>query len=385
MIHSIRNLHPASQMQTPAAAAPASSSSTASDGPSPFQLLFGGASTNTATSTPQAATPAAVVGGPVAGNPATTVPTPESAFGDNPWMANPTGSGLGQSWGYNPQYFATAQTAQTVANMVGGTVVQANEMAPNGPLGQDQPNEMVKLPNGGMINPGLVAGFLHARLFTVDGRPDDRQRSEERLGFPLTAQYFQIPRHRFDAPVEIGQMELLVGRVQIVVGKSEAHHHARNAQVLVEYAHNRNRPARADVHRLLAEDLLHGVGGRMNEAVVGIRQRRRAGVEHLQFGRHSLGTALSRTAALQLLRRFIGTLIGHQPRADLRHRARRNHRLRAFAREAAANAVHLERGPRPRRARTAESRARPPVRARPFPSRCIPSRRTAAAPRPRAP
>jgi hypothetical protein len=43
--------------------------------------------------------------------------------------------------------------------MVGGTVVQANEMAPNGPLGQDQPNEMVKLPNGGMINPGLVAGF----------------------------------------------------------------------------------------------------------------------------------------------------------------------------------------------------------------------------------
>ena len=87
------------------------------------------------------------------------MPTPESVFGDNPWMANPTGSGLGQSWGYNPQYFATAQTAQTVANMVGGTVVQAIEMAPNGPLGQDQANEMVKLPNGSMINPGLVATF----------------------------------------------------------------------------------------------------------------------------------------------------------------------------------------------------------------------------------
>ncbi len=162
MIHSIRNLHPASQLQTPPATTPASSSSTASDGPTPFQLLFGGASTNAATPVPQAATaatPAAVVGGPVAGNPATTVPTPESVFGDNPWMANPTGSGLGQSWGYNPQYFATAQTAQTVANMVGGTVVQAIEMAPNGPLGQDQANEMVKLPNGSMINPGLVATF----------------------------------------------------------------------------------------------------------------------------------------------------------------------------------------------------------------------------------
>jgi hypothetical protein len=162
MIHSIRNLHPASQLQTPPATAPASSSSTASDGPTPFQLLFGEASTNAATPVPQAATaatPAAVIGAPVASNPATTVPTPESVFGDNPWMANPTGSGLGQSWGYNPQYFATAQTAQTVANMVGGTVVQAIEMAPNGPLGQDQPNEMVKLPNGGMINPGLVATF----------------------------------------------------------------------------------------------------------------------------------------------------------------------------------------------------------------------------------
>jgi hypothetical protein len=163
MIHSLRNLHPAPQVATPPATTPASSSSTASDGPTPFQLLFGGASTNAATSTPQAgtaaSTPAAVVGGPVASNPATTVPTPESVFGDNPWMANPTGSGLGQSWGYNPQYFATAQTAQTVANMVGGTVVQENEMAPNGPLGQDQSNEMVKLSDGSLINAGLVAGF----------------------------------------------------------------------------------------------------------------------------------------------------------------------------------------------------------------------------------
>ena len=80
-------------------------------------------------------------------------------FGANPWLANPTGSGLGQSWGYNPQYFATQQTAQTVANMVGGTVVQENAIASQGFLTQDQPNEMVKLPNGTMINPGLVAGF----------------------------------------------------------------------------------------------------------------------------------------------------------------------------------------------------------------------------------
>jgi hypothetical protein len=54
------------------------------------------------------------------------------------------------------------QTAQTVASMVGGTVVSANEMvtAPGSPFTQDQPNLMVQLPNGGMVNPGLIATFF---------------------------------------------------------------------------------------------------------------------------------------------------------------------------------------------------------------------------------
>jgi len=60
---------------------------------------------------------------------------------------------------YNPVYFATAQTAQTVAQMVGGTVVsmQVLTSAPGSPFQQDEPNLMVQLPNGGLINPGLVA------------------------------------------------------------------------------------------------------------------------------------------------------------------------------------------------------------------------------------
>jgi hypothetical protein len=60
---------------------------------------------------------------------------------------------------YNPIYFATPQTAQTVAQMVGGTVVSANQIttAPGSPFQQNQPNLMVQMPNGGLINPGLVA------------------------------------------------------------------------------------------------------------------------------------------------------------------------------------------------------------------------------------
>jgi len=45
--------------------------------------------------------------------------------------------------------------------MVGGTVVAFNALGgPSGnPFVQSQPNEMVQLSNGAMINPGLVASF----------------------------------------------------------------------------------------------------------------------------------------------------------------------------------------------------------------------------------
>jgi len=92
--------------------------------------------------------------------PLNPAPTAESVFGPNPWIANPTGMGPGGSYSYNPFYFATAQTAATVAQMVGGTVVQANTFTPNGgAFVQQQPSWMVQLPDGRMINPGLVASF----------------------------------------------------------------------------------------------------------------------------------------------------------------------------------------------------------------------------------
>ena len=129
-----------------AAAAAAAGSTVASIAPPP------GASTTPAAAT---ATPAANSTAPAdaANDPAGPL------FGANPWLTDPTGNGPGPVTHYNPVYFATAQTAQTVAQMVGGTVVsmQVLTSAPGSPFQQDEPNLMVQLPNGGLINPGLIA------------------------------------------------------------------------------------------------------------------------------------------------------------------------------------------------------------------------------------
>jgi hypothetical protein len=87
-------------------------------------------------------------------------PTAESVFGSNPWIANPTGTSPdGSSYGYNPLYFATAATAAEVAQMVGGKVVASDEFASAGGFLQQQPNQMVELANGTLINAGQVAAF----------------------------------------------------------------------------------------------------------------------------------------------------------------------------------------------------------------------------------
>jgi hypothetical protein len=124
---------------SPAPAAATSSSSQVPD----FRDLFTGKTT------------------PVVPQQPNTPPTAESVFGANPWISNPTGIGPnGIAFGYNRYYFATPQTAAKVADMVGGTVVQSNCFTPNGgAFSQQQPNLMVKLPDGRMINPGLVASF----------------------------------------------------------------------------------------------------------------------------------------------------------------------------------------------------------------------------------
>ncbi|MGP8243192.1 MAG: hypothetical protein ACLQVN_01590 [Bryobacteraceae bacterium] len=92
------------------------------------------------------------------------VPTLESVFGTGDvWQNDPGGSGDGVSWNYNPIYFATEQTAETVAQMLGGQVVAENDItsAAGSPLQQSQPNEMVQLSSGAQVNAGLVADLFN--------------------------------------------------------------------------------------------------------------------------------------------------------------------------------------------------------------------------------
>lgn len=96
-------------------------------------------------------------------------PTAESIFGDQVFASSPSGHGPnGTHWSYNPAYFATRQTAEVVAKMVGGTVFEQNAICPSGPMIQDQVNEMILLPNGKQLNAGLVADiFNHGRSQAV--------------------------------------------------------------------------------------------------------------------------------------------------------------------------------------------------------------------------
>ena len=89
-----------------------------------------------------------------------SVPTAQSVFGSQPWLAAPTGSNPdGAQFGYNPIYFATLQTAERIAAMVGGQVVEQKAIAPDGPIQQQTSNEMIRLSNGRVLNAGLIAAF----------------------------------------------------------------------------------------------------------------------------------------------------------------------------------------------------------------------------------
>jgi hypothetical protein len=118
-----------------------------------------------ATATTQAAVatcalPAALAAAETEAGDSTSVPTAQSVFGSQPWLAAPYGNNPdGTQFGYNPIYFATLQTAQQIAAMVGGQVIEQKAIAPNGSIQQQTPNEMIKLSNGQVVNAGLIAAF----------------------------------------------------------------------------------------------------------------------------------------------------------------------------------------------------------------------------------
>jgi len=102
--------------------------------------------------------PGAVVN-PVPSNPA-MAPSAQSLFGASPWIPNAGGNGPNGSYNYNKYYFATPETAAKVAQMLGGKVVATNDITPFGPFVQNQANQMVQMPDGRMINAGIIASYF---------------------------------------------------------------------------------------------------------------------------------------------------------------------------------------------------------------------------------
>ncbi|MCX6628867.1 MAG: hypothetical protein NTW28_14700 [Candidatus Solibacter sp.] len=101
---------------------------------------------------------AAASAAPASAAPASAA-SPFPDLGPEPFMSAPTGTGPSGSYGFNPVYFPTQATAQKIAQMLGGTVVAQDALlnAPGSPFKQNQPNFMVQLPNGNVINPGYIA------------------------------------------------------------------------------------------------------------------------------------------------------------------------------------------------------------------------------------
>ena len=85
----------------------------------------------------------------------------------------------------------------------------------------------------------------------------------------LLSQLLEEAADGFDPVVEVRDVELLVGGVQVVVGKAEAHHHAGNLQHVLEVGDDGNRAAAADEDRFFLERVVQGFGGGFDVGIVG--------------------------------------------------------------------------------------------------------------------
>src|SRR5271157_802394 len=94
-----------------------------------------------------------------------------------------------------------------------------------------------------------------AKLHSAEWRSPIATRRARLLPVP---QYLEEPDDRLNPTIEVRDVELFVGSVQVVVGQAHAHHDAGNLQVFVELSDDGNGAAGADVHRVLPKHLVHG-------------------------------------------------------------------------------------------------------------------------------
>ena len=123
-------------------------------------------------------------------------------------------------------------------------------------------------PPGGLRPPG---GAHRRRALGVGPR-------RQAIGRCRLGDFVVQNRRRDDAAVEVAEVELLVGGVRVFVGQADAEEHGRRAELLLERRDDRNRSAFPAEHRRLAEALLDGAAGRLDERIVVLGQPRLAAV-----------------------------------------------------------------------------------------------------------
>src|SRR5689334_19930918 len=108
----------------------------------------------------------------------------------------------------------------------------------------------------------------------------------------LLSQLLKEPDNALNPTIEVRDMELFVGSVQVVIGQAEAHHHAGDFEHVLEIGHDGNGAAGADEDRIFFEDFMQRLGRGLNERIVGAHHARRSLAEDLDIGFDSLGRQL---------------------------------------------------------------------------------------------
>src|SRR5260370_17868238 len=92
--------------------------------------------------------------------------------------------------------------------------------------------------------------------------------------------------------MEVGDVELLVGSVQVVVRQAESHHHAGNLEHVLKVSDDRNGAAGANEDRLFPKDVAQSLGSGLNVAIVGADDAGRALAPNLALGLDAISPQL---------------------------------------------------------------------------------------------
>ena len=155
------------------------------------------------------------------------------------------------------------------------------------------------------------------------------------------AEYGEEPLHGVDARVEIGQVELFVGGVEVVVRETEAHQDAGDAEFALEEADDGDGAAGAHVDGGFLEGLGEGVGGGVEDGVIGIDDAGRAGAEEFEAAGYAAGRGLG-DGGFEGGENGVRILAGDQAATDFGVGFSGDDRFEAFVDEAADDAVDFK-------------------------------------------